>query len=91
MCGQAFDGAPQVVEALPAHIHDTYLRWIDEPIPALDGLTPRHAIASATGRREVQQMIRTATVEIDDCSGTIGSRRPSFADTALTGKPDRTD
>jgi len=61
VCGQAFDSAPQVVEALPAHIHDTYLRWIDQPIPALDGLTPRQAIASATGRRKVQQMIRTAT------------------------------
>jgi hypothetical protein len=63
---------PELVEALRAHIHDTSLRWIDEPLPALDGLTPRQAVERAAGRRKVQQMIRSIpAVPLGDAGETI--------------------
>ncbi|MEZ5447308.1 MAG: SEC-C metal-binding domain-containing protein [Gammaproteobacteria bacterium] len=36
----------------------TYARWSDEPIPALDGLTPRQAIATEAGARKVADLIK---------------------------------
>lgn len=40
-------------------IHDIYRNWADDPIPALDDKTPREAIRSKAGRREVRRLIRS--------------------------------
>jgi hypothetical protein len=37
----------------------TYANWADEPIPALKGETPRQAIRSKAGRREVVELLRS--------------------------------
>jgi hypothetical protein len=36
-----------------------YRNWADEPIPALDGRTPRQAIRTKEGRREVVELLRS--------------------------------
>lgn len=36
----------------------TYANWSDEPIPALDGLTPRQAITTEAGARKVADLIK---------------------------------
>jgi hypothetical protein len=49
---------PEVI----AEIEDKMLRqWIDEPIPALGGLTPRQAVKTPGGRRQVLDLIDYAT------------------------------
>lgn len=35
------------------------MSWIDEPIPALDGKTPRSACQTAAGRKKVRVLINT--------------------------------
>jgi hypothetical protein len=35
-----------------------YANWVDEPIPMLDGLTPRQAMQSEEGRRQLDLLIR---------------------------------
>ena len=39
-------------------IRRTYARWADEPIPVLDGQTPRAAICSAAGLERVKGLLR---------------------------------
>lgn len=36
-----------------------YANWADEPIPALDGRTPRQAIATAAGIERVKGLLRS--------------------------------
>ncbi len=44
---------------LPEEIHRAlYRNWSDEPIPALGGLTPREAIRTRTGRRQVVELLK---------------------------------
>lgn len=45
----------QVTEVMRAR----YLGWLDERIPALGGKTPREAVRTATGRREVARLIHS--------------------------------
>jgi tetratricopeptide (TPR) repeat protein len=35
-----------------------YAKWLDEPLPALEGKTPRQAVRSASGRRAVDDLLR---------------------------------
>jgi hypothetical protein len=35
-----------------------YARWVDEPVPALGGQTPREAARSQTGRRALEDLLR---------------------------------
>jgi hypothetical protein len=35
-----------------------YTRWVDESLPALDGKTPREAVRTERGRRQVRDLIR---------------------------------
>ncbi len=40
-------------------IHDSYAKWADEPIPALDHKTPRQAIRTSAGLERVKGLIRS--------------------------------
>ncbi len=42
---------------LIAYLDKQYLSWLDENVPALGGLTPREAAATAEGRRKVEELI----------------------------------
>ncbi len=37
---------------------ERYSKWVDEKLPALDGLTPREAAGSAAGRRALEDLLR---------------------------------
>ena len=50
---------PELVAHLREFMHRHYVKWMDAPIPALDGKTPREACKTPEGRRKVTLMIRT--------------------------------
>jgi hypothetical protein len=45
-------------EMLSCHLEKLYEGWLDEPIPYLDGLTPREAAASEGGRRKLDNLLK---------------------------------
>lgn len=50
---------PEVMaEAIEQAIHRMYANWADEPIPALDGKTPRQAIETPAGLERVKGLLR---------------------------------
>ncbi len=51
---------PQALaDALAGVVKRSYAHWADEPIPALNGQTPRQAIASAAGLERVKGLLRS--------------------------------
>lgn len=51
---------PEVLgEAVAALLKRSYANWADEPIPALDGRTPREAIATPAGLERVKGLLRS--------------------------------
>jgi hypothetical protein len=53
------DPTPEMAKVLQEHLRRQYLRWLDESIPALGGLTPREACKTGEGRKNVEILIRT--------------------------------
>jgi len=54
----AFDpDDPQIAEALDGFIRDYETTWLDEPIPALDGHTPRQAADDPTRRADLIKLL----------------------------------
>ena len=51
--------AETMAEALETFIKRHYANWADETIPALQGLTPRQAIQSASGLERVKGLLRS--------------------------------
>jgi hypothetical protein len=51
--------APEMRAELERRTHELYRRWLDEPIPALGGLTPRACCRTPEGRRRVARLVRT--------------------------------
>ncbi|MEW6745960.1 MAG: hypothetical protein AB1486_24740 [Planctomycetota bacterium] len=50
---------PDINEALMLQYYSTHYRnWVDEPVPALDGQTPREAAKSSDLRPRVEELIR---------------------------------
>ncbi|RKO68052.1 SEC-C metal-binding domain-containing protein [Desulfofundulus salinus] len=47
--------AQQITEAV---LDEYYDRWIDKPVPALDGKTPREACRTAEGRARLEELFR---------------------------------
>jgi hypothetical protein len=57
--GTARPAAPSPPIQLPQAIHqELYRHWADQPVPALGGLTPRQAVRSASGRKEVIELLK---------------------------------
>ncbi len=48
-----------LAQAMAGVVRRTYARWADEPIPALNGQTPRQAIATAAGLERVKGLLRS--------------------------------
>ncbi|MHB8342244.1 MAG: SEC-C domain-containing protein [Mycobacteriales bacterium] len=48
---------PEVRRAVEQYIKEFEARWCDEPIPALDGLTPRQAAADPTRRESLERLL----------------------------------
>jgi hypothetical protein len=51
--------SPEEEEALRAFREQHYRHWLDEPVPALGGKTPRQAARSRLGLRQVDLLLRT--------------------------------
>jgi hypothetical protein len=50
---------PQMARELQEFLDERYMAWIDLPLPALGGKTPRQACRTDTGREQVTMLIRT--------------------------------
>ncbi|MDP2659885.1 MAG: hypothetical protein Q8R28_04065, partial [Dehalococcoidia bacterium] len=48
---------PEVRQQIQQMVEDMHLRWADERVPALGNRTPREAVKTPEGRREVAQMV----------------------------------
>lgn len=62
---EALDPAehPEVARALDEFIQRLEMGWVDEPIPALGGLTPRQALADDDARPELEALLDDMTWE----------------------------
>ncbi len=49
---------PRMAAALDEFIRERERQWVDEPVPALDGLTPREASVDAIGRGALERLLR---------------------------------
>jgi len=52
----------EMVDATREFLRQSYLKWLDEPLPALGGKTPRQTCRTSKGRRRVATMIRTLPI-----------------------------
>lgn len=50
---------PELAGALDEFIRAHEARWVDEPVPALRGLTPRQAATDPIGRHELERLLRS--------------------------------
>lgn len=66
---------PAVRETLAAFIADQEDRWLDEPIPALGGRTPRDAVTDPIGREQLSQLLDSFPVPDDSDIGAMNPQR----------------
>jgi hypothetical protein len=84
---------PEVQKALREMMERHWAGWMDEPIPALDGQTPRQAMRTKSGRQRLEVLIREAEIRdakavpaglqqpiIDNVRKELGLERESDAD-----------
>jgi hypothetical protein len=50
---------PELVSSIQERMNEYYMGWLDTPLPALGGKTPRQACRTEAGRQEVAMLIRT--------------------------------
>jgi len=50
---------PEMLRAIEQMHRDLLRGWVDQPIPALGGLSPRQACKTPEGRRRVERLVRT--------------------------------
>ncbi len=48
---------PELAQAMEAFMKDAEIKWVDEHIPALGGMTPREALADPVARPELEAML----------------------------------
>ena len=48
---------PELAAALDSFIRDHEIRWVDQPIPMLGGLTPRQALVEPASRAELEALL----------------------------------
>ena len=63
--GQPLTDRPEVRAAVAEHIRGYERRWLDEQIPALDGLTPREAASDPTRRDDLIRLLATFPAATD--------------------------
>jgi hypothetical protein len=51
------EAPPEVREAIIEHMQNHERRWVDEPVPALGGSTPREALADEAKRKELMELL----------------------------------
>ena len=68
-----------IANLIEQRIHHFYTNWPDEPIPALDGKTPRQAITTASGLERVKGLIRSYEDGEEAQASEQGRREISYA------------
>ncbi len=66
---------PELADSLQEMMDKHYISWLDTPLPALNGKTPRQACQTKAGRQEVTMLIRT----MPDPAGPVPIRAPREA------------
>jgi hypothetical protein len=66
---------PELADSLQEMMNKHYMGWLDEPLPALGGQTPRQACGTEAGRQQVLMLIRT----MPDPVGPVPIRAPREA------------
>lgn len=66
---------PELADSLQEMMDKHYISWLDTPLPALNGKTPRQACRTKAGRQEVTMLIRT----MPDPAGPVPIRAPREA------------
>jgi hypothetical protein len=51
---------PRLKEAMELMFQEHWRKWVDEPLPALQGETPRQAVSTADGLEKVEALLRDA-------------------------------
>ena len=51
---------PELIARIQDTMHGYYMQWLDTPVPALGGKTPRQACSTPEGKQRVLRLIRTA-------------------------------
>lgn len=64
--GQPLTDNAEIRAAVAEHIRGYERRWLDEQIPALDGLTPREAAADPTRRDDLIRLLATFPAATDE-------------------------
>jgi hypothetical protein len=67
-------GAPEVAAMLDEFIREYEARWLDEPIPALDGHTPRQAADDPTRRGDLIKLLDSFPAD-DGAPGRMSTER----------------
>jgi hypothetical protein len=73
--GFADTNDPAIRALLEAHIAEYERRWLDEPIPALHGRTPRQAAADPIGREELLRLLASFPAPSGDEPGLMNPDR----------------
>jgi hypothetical protein len=77
--GAAVDLRPEVLaDVVEKALLRSYANWADEPIPALDGRTPRQAIATPAGLERVKGLLRSYEDGEVDMAARDGRRTISY-------------
>jgi hypothetical protein len=66
--------APEVAAMLDEFIREYETRWLDEPIPALDGHTPRQAADDPTRRGDLIKLLDSFPAD-EDKAGRMSAER----------------
>ncbi|GFP30158.1 hypothetical protein HKBW3S44_00417 [Candidatus Hakubella thermalkaliphila] len=52
------DVSPEVQQELRRIMEEHHQKWIDQPVPALGGKTPREAVRSKRGKKKVEELLK---------------------------------
>jgi hypothetical protein len=56
---ETIEMTPELASGLQEMFRQHYMKWLDEPLPILDGKTPRQACKTKAGKQKVAMLIRT--------------------------------
>lgn len=68
-----------IASLIEQRIHQLYANWVNEPIPALDGKTPKEAITTPSGLERVKGLIRSYEESEEIQATEQGRREISYA------------
>lgn len=57
--GTGEERAPEVAQVVQKFLDNYYRRWLDEPVPALGGRSPRQACDTGEGRAQVRELLKS--------------------------------